>query len=252
LCRIAVSDTGSGMIAAPQIQDVLDRVVVALRSALGDNLHSCILYGSAVRGNLVPGVSDLNLLLILRESTPAAHAAIAEAIDVGVVVEPFVLGLAGLDRSIRAFASKFLSIRRNYRVLHGADPLAGLAIDPKIERFLCEQGLRNLRLRFVHARIVSRKDRAIYEAFLKRNDAVLFVQLSELLRLNGVEVPTAFEDRVGLFATTFGADPVVLREVLELKRQPRRLSAEDIQRLHSGIFSLLNSAVLWLEAKWTD
>jgi predicted nucleotidyltransferase len=240
------------MIAVPQIQDVLDRVVIALRSALGDNLHSCILYGSAVRGNLVPGVSDINLLLILRESTPTAHTAIAEAIDVEVTIEPFVLGSAGLDRSIRAFASKFLSIRRNYRVLYGADPLAGLEIDPKIERFLCEQGLRNLRLRFVHARILSRKDRSIYEAFLKRHDAVVFVQLSELLRLNGFEVPAAFEDRVRLFATTFRADPAVLRELLELKRQPRRLSAEDIQRLHAGIFGLLNSSVSWLEEKWPD
>jgi len=249
--RVAPLRYASQMIEAPQIQKVLDRVVPSLTSALGENLHACILYGSAVRGDLVPGVSDINLLLILRESTPEAHAAIADAIDIGAPIDPFVLGLAGLDRSMRSFASKFLSIRRNYRILHGGDPFAQFAVDPQVERFLCEQGLRNLRLRLVRARILSRGKPEHYETFLQNYDAVIFVQLAELARLNGLEVPKSFDDRVPLFAATFHADTAALRELLALKHQPRRLSPDDVHRLHTGIFGLLNSAVAWLEERWT-
>ena len=50
-----------------------------------------------------------------------------------------VLAVKEIGRSFRAFAIKFLSIRRDYRVLHGADPLQDLTIDPEHERFLCEK-----------------------------------------------------------------------------------------------------------------
>jgi predicted nucleotidyltransferase len=88
------------------VAEVLDQVVASLRASLGENVHSCILYGSAVRGGLVPNVSDINLIVILNESTPEAHLAIARAIPSKSRIDPFVLGRIGLNRSMRAFASK--------------------------------------------------------------------------------------------------------------------------------------------------
>src|ERR1044071_1503435 len=120
------------------VQQVLNQIVPSLKSLLQDNLHSCILYGSANRGDLVPRLSDINLLIVLGESTPQAHAAIAETLRPHECISPFVLGLVGLERSLRAFAIKFRSIRRNYRVLHGTDFLANWSVDEELVRFLCE------------------------------------------------------------------------------------------------------------------
>ena len=91
------------------IQVRLDRTVDLLQKLLGENLHSCILYGSAVRGDFVPAVSDLNFLMVLNESTAEAHAAIADAVRGTLRIEPFVLGRKGLERSMRSFALKFRS-----------------------------------------------------------------------------------------------------------------------------------------------
>src|ERR1700761_6942154 len=99
------------------LQETLDQAVAALGRGLGDNLHSCCVYGSAVRGNAVEGVSDLNLLIILNESTVTDHEAIARAIGGCPKIDPFILGRRGFERSERAFATKFASIKRNYRVL---------------------------------------------------------------------------------------------------------------------------------------
>ena len=173
-------------------QASLDRAVVGLRTELGDNLYACCLYGSAVRGNSVEGVSDLNLLIVLQESAPAAHAAIARVIGADPLIDPFILGRRGLARSARAFAPKFASIRRNYRVLYGADPLVDFQVDPALEKFLCEQALRNLRLRLIYS-FVTRQRHKSYDRFLQRNITGLFVNFSEALRLHGVTVPVAFE-----------------------------------------------------------
>jgi predicted nucleotidyltransferase len=234
----------------PETRDALDRAAGALKKALGENLHSLVLYGSAVRGNLVPKVSDLNLLILLEESTPEAHAAIAEAIRGPVRIEPFILGRALLARSLQAFAVKFLSIRRNYRVLHGADPFVNLAIDEALARFLCEQQLRNVRLRCVRAFVVLGHDRPRYSAFLSRMASAIFTSLAEGLRRTGLEIPRAFEERIPLFEKSFGADASVLRTLIELKASARTLAADETKQVHARLFKLLDAALRWMEAQW--
>lgn len=234
----------------PETQQALDGAAAALKKTLGANLHSLVLYGSAVRGNLVPKISDLNLLILLEESTPDAHAAIADAIRGPVRIEPFILGRALLARSIQSFAVKFLSIRRNYRVLHGADPFADLAIDETLARFLCEQAVRNLRLRCTRAFVVIGHDRLRYSTFLSRTSSAFFTDLAEGLRRVGTDVPRAFEERLPLFQKAFGADASVLRDILELKSSGRTLSPGEVKEFHSRLFKLLDGAVRWMEAQW--
>jgi len=234
----------------PETQSALEGATDALKKTLGANLHSLVLYGSAVRGNLVPKISDLNLLILLEESTPEAHAAIADAIRGPVRIEPFILGRALLARSIQAFAVKFLSIRRNYRVLHGADPFAALTIDETLARFLCEQALRNLRLRCVRAFVVIGHDRVRYSAFLGRTSSAFFTDLAEGLRRVGTDVPRAYEERIAPFEKAFGVDASILRQILELKSSARVLSAGEAKEFHARLFKLLDGAVRWMEAQW--
>jgi len=231
-------------------QAALDRAVSTLAGTLGANLHSLVLYGSAVRGNLVPKVSDLNLLILLEESTPDAHSAIADAIRGPVRIEPFILGRSLLARSLQAFAIKFLSIRRNYRVLHGSDPFGSMAVDEALARFLCEQAVRNLRLRSVRAFVVFGSDRVRYSKLLARLAPALFTGLAEALRRVGTEIPKSYEERIPLFEKVFGADASVLRDLLKLRASDGTLSAEDVRRAHDGVFRLLDAAVRWMEGQW--
>ena len=234
----------------PSFQRALDKAVAALKSKLGENLHSCILYGSAVRDTLIEGESDLNLLIVLEESTPAAHEAIANAIKGPVRIEPFVLARGVLARSIQAFAIKFLSIKRDHRVLCGEDVLSDIHVDEDLGKFLCEQAVRNLRLRCVHAFIVSGSDAKQYERFLASILSSLFVDLSEALRRGGGQVPDAFQDRIPVLEKTFGGDATVLRELSDLKSRHRRLTTVEVRTLHARVFGLLDRAVRWMETQW--
>jgi hypothetical protein len=234
----------------PETQEALDRAAGTLKKTLGENLRSLVLYGSAVRGNLVPKVSDLNLMILLEESTPDAHAAIADAIRGPVRIEPFILGRKFLPRSLQAFAVKFMSIRRNYRVLHGADPFDGLAIDESLAKFLCEQQVRNLRLRCVRAFVVMGHDHPRYSKFLAKLTSALFTDLAEALRRVGTDVPRAYGERIPLFEKAFAVDASVLRDILELKSSARALSAGEAKEFHSRLFKLLDGAVRWMEAQW--
>ncbi len=232
-----------------KLQDILDQTVGALRRELGDNLHSCCVYGSAVRGNAIEGVSDINLLIILNESSTAAHQAIARTIGGEPKIDPFVLGRRGFDRSVRAFAPKFASIHRNYRVLHGADPLAHLQVDTSLEKFLCEQALRNLRLRLVHS-FVTRQQHQAYDRYVQRNITAMFVQFSEVLRLEGVAIPAPFEARIPVLEREFNVDGQALRDLLALRQSPRRLTEAETIKWHERIFPVMDTVLAWIETKW--
>jgi len=228
----------------------LDTRVTALQKGLGDNLFSCILYGSAVRGNLVPGVSDINLLLVLRESTPEAHGVIAELIMGEPPIEPFILGRRGLERSFRSFAVKFRSIQRNYRVLLGEDPLAGLDVPEAVVRMECEQVLRNVRLRAVHAFVTFGSFPKRYSTYLVDVTADAFVALSEPIRLEGFTVPQDLAARAKVIEEATGGDVSILTDLLTLKARPRVLSAKEAADYHARLFRLLDKATAWLETRW--
>lgn len=231
----------------PDAKAALDKAVARLQTLLGENLYSLVLYGSAVRGNFVAGKSDLNLLLVLNESTPEAHVAIGEALRGPDRINPLVLGRRGIERSVQAFALKFRSIKRSYRVLHGTDPLA-IDVDPKFLRFLCEQALRNRRLRLVHAFIVLDPKRYAQQVI----SAVpsLFTELAEVLRVEGTEVPAGFHDRIPILEKAFDARAPVLNELLDLRSKPRDLSAEETKNLHAQVYRLLSHVIVWIESRW--
>lgn len=233
----------------PKVESTLERAVESLKSELAGNLYFCCLYGSAVRGNAIEGVSDLNLLLVLNESDAPAHSAVARALKDHPQIDPFVLGKRGFERSTRAFAPKFVSIRRNYRVLYGTDLLADLKADVDLERFLCEQALRNLRLRLVYSFITRGRHKA-YDRFLVRNVTALFVNLSEVLRLENVTIPTAFEARLPILEREFKIDAGVLRDLLALKRAPSRFSESDAVQWHERVFPVIDTALRWIEDRW--
>ncbi len=219
-----------------RVEDLTSHLV----NRLGVNLNTLILYGSAVRGGFIPGVSDLNILIILKSSTPDSHKAISEVMTSNQGFEPFVLACEGIDRSYRAFALKFQSIKRDYQLLHGEDALAELALDAELCGFLCEQALRNIRLRCVQAFIHHRSQPTKYHHFIVAIISQLFIDLSSVLRLKQVEIPAIFNDRLPVFSQHFRTDVSVLKELLNLKEHPRKLVSDEIESIHRRLLKLLN------------
>jgi predicted nucleotidyltransferase len=238
------------MIVADDLQARAEKVGAALTSRLGINLHSCILYGSAVRGDASPKNSDINILIVLARATPEAHAAISDLLREYPRVEPFVLGLEGLPRSQQAFALKFRSIQRNHRILHGADILKDFKPDERILRFVCEQTLRNLRLRLTHQFIVNRRNSKRYTAYVSESLAGIFAGMSEALRCDNIELPRHRGERVPMLQQHFKVDASVLAELLDAKRSGEPLSEQQIESVHARLYQLLTAAVRWMETRW--
>jgi len=239
----------------PSLEASLDGLTAQLIKSLGNNLYSCILYGSAIRGDFAARSSDINLLIILNESTTDAHEIIAEALAVhsNVRVDPLVLGRAGIKRNFEMAGAKFVSISRDFRILHGSDPFRGLQVDTNILKFLTEQSLRSLRMRAVRAYVLYSKERTQYVRFVNRMRTSIFSALSDIIRLtdSASDLPHDFSDRPKVIGEFLGTDASVLEDFLQVGGR-EKLSPQEIRSLHLGLYNLLSHAIFWMESHWQN
>jgi len=118
-----------------------------------------------------------------------------------------------------------------------------------LEKFLCEQAVRNLRLRLVYS-FVTRAQHKAYDRFVVRHITPMFVQWSEVLRLSGVDIPVAFEARIPSLEKEFKIDGQVLRDLLALRKKPVRFSDAEAVAWHERLFPAVDAVIVWIESHW--
>ncbi len=126
-------------------KDTIDEFVRRAREAGGPNVESVILFGSAVAGDFHPGLSNLNLLCILGDSSFRALKAltpVAKWWDGKKQPPPLCMTRHELERSTDVFAIELLDMQRHHRVLSGQDVLANLRISMDLHRVQVEYELR--------------------------------------------------------------------------------------------------------------
>ncbi len=107
----------------------IDEFVKRIREAAGPNVESIILFGSAVSGDFHPGLSNLNLLCVLRDSSFAALQALAPVAkwwDRQKQPPPLCMTRRELERSTDVFTIELLDMQQHHRVLFGENVVQGL------------------------------------------------------------------------------------------------------------------------------
>ncbi|MBW3631327.1 MAG: nucleotidyltransferase domain-containing protein [Gemmatimonadetes bacterium] len=186
-----------------------------LAAAYGDALVAVLLYGSAARGDYRAGVSDLNLLVILR-SADAATLRLGSALAREWATEgnppPLILGEAEWRASADVFPIEYTDIREAHLVLHGEHPFGGLDIGWGNLRLQCEHELKSkqIRLREHYLLVESGED---VGKLLVQSFPTFLTLFRTALRLAGREVPRAPDEVVGSIAALAGFAPEPFRAV---------------------------------------
>ena len=208
-----------------QVAEPLARYVRQLTDALGDRLVSLVLYGGLARGRYRPGVSDVNVAVVLREVTAGALAEAAPILRAAwrdIRLEPLILAAAEVPGAARAFSTKMLDIQKHHIVLAGQDLFHGLRVDPEEVRFRTEQELRNLAMRLRRRFVALYGDPVALAEVLFESAVVLRANLIGLLDLAD-EPPPVDESSGPVFAAAaprFGLDAEALRRLAGLRAIP--------------------------------
>jgi hypothetical protein len=208
----------------------LDPLVEKLRKALGPDLVSVVLYGSAAAGDHNENFSDYNVLCVLSRITPAQLGA-TETIfrwwrQQGNPA-PLLLTEHEVQTSTDCFAIEFQDIKEHHRILYGTDVVSSLAIDRCFYRAQVEHDLRAklLRLRQKASGILSDKD--VLRRLLVDSISTFCVLFRHALILHGVNVPGRKREIVTRAQERFGIDPSPFLSLLALREE--RAKAKEIE-----------------------
>ena len=188
-----------------------------LEEALGENLVSLLLFGSAARGTHVEGRSDLNLLLIVRDASVARlHGTVPVVAEwaKGGEPPPLIFSETEWRASSDVFPIEMEDMRDAHRVLAGRDPFEGVVTKRGDLRLELEHEVRGkvLRLRTEYAAAAG--DGKALGRLLVHSAGTFFVLFRAVLRLAGGAPPTGHDALVRETAAAAGLDASVFGWVL--------------------------------------
>ncbi len=192
----------------PKLREAVERFVDEAREALGENLRSVILYGSAARGEFSLGRSDVNLLVLLGDAGPEALSRIAPVVRRAMErgLWPVVLSWDELMRSSDVFPIEHLDLKQARQVLYGADPAEEVEVkDEDLRRQLeFEARAKLIRLRQAYMRDFDRP-RALLD-LAARSFPSFVVLFKTALKLVGREVPSSRAEVISAVSEALSLD----------------------------------------------
>ncbi len=207
------------------MQDAIDRIVTPALGQLDAVLpsgYSAVLYGSGARGEFLAGVSDVNLLVVSQALDPASLRRMSGAVA-GLRREgqpaPLLIERQEWERATDVFPIEITDMQVAHTVLRGADPVAGLRVDPTDLRRALEGELRARLLRLRQAYAAGSADAKL----LGRIAAGTVTSITTLLRtslvLAGKPVPPRTRACLTAAGELLGLDAEPVAELWERRRK---------------------------------
>lgn len=210
---------------------VLEKLVADLTAALGDNLASLLLYGSAARPGAPANVTH-DVLLVVREPTDEVLLAAAPALTRwrrAGQKPPLVFGEAEWRSSADVFPLEIEDMRSAHRLLAGRDPFDAVTLRAADMRSQLEREVRGKLLHLRAAWVAGVDDGALLADLLAGTVSSVLVLLRGALRLAGKSVPEHDQAVVAAAAELVGFDVAAFEWPLAARtgKRPGKLRPRD-------------------------
>ena len=237
-----------------EMHKLLKSYVKDVTKVYGSELEGIILYGSAVRGEFLPGRSNLNLLLVMSSYDLAVlkkYDGIHKRWSKEQVVVPLFLTADDLHSASVAFPLEYQDIHDCHRLLWGQDPFVGLKIDPRYLGAEVLQTLRGNLLRLRQRIVEGRSTEEAITILLPLSLTALLPGLRGLQRLMGRPMHAHGEPLLKDIEAHLDVDLTGLRDALLLKRGQISPGQKEIPRLMDRYLESLTRLVTAAEARIT-
>jgi len=214
--------------------EVLDQLVDKLTKALGPDLISTVLYGSAAVGDRDEAYSDYNVLCVLAKITPEQLGATEPIFrwwrEKGNPA-PLLLTEDEFRGSSDCFPMEFHDIREHHKILQGADVVSGISVEYVHYRAQIEHELRAklLRLRQKASGILS--DKEVLRRLLADSVSTFCVLFRHALVATGGSSPGQKREIIGRAREAFGIEAAPFELLLDVREGKSAAKIEDPEAL---------------------
>jgi predicted nucleotidyltransferase len=203
------------------------RLAQDLRSTFGEDLRGVVLYGSVARGEVVPGVSDVNILVLMEDVGPSHLAAAAPLIQDWIRrgnTPPHVYSMDEWRGMSDTFAIEISDMQEAREVLMGEDPVADDSVDPADLRTHAEQEMRQTLFKMRIRTLISANDPAEVGSLLQAGLPSFTAYMRAALRLSGERPDRDTESVIERTALRIHADPKPMRTCWRARKSLQRLN----------------------------
>lgn len=235
-----------------ETQQLLRSYVKDVARVYGDELEGVLLYGSAVRGDFLPGRSNLNLLLFLSSYDVALlkkYNGLHKRWSKEQVVVPLFLTKADLQSAASVFPLEYQDIHDCHRLLWGQDPFVGLKVDTRHLAGEVLQALRGNLLRIRQRLVEGAGTEEAMTILLPLSITALLPVLRGVQRLLGRPVLSHGEPLLKDIEAQFGIDLSGLRDASSLKRGQISPGQKEVPRLMDRYLESLAGLVASVEER---
>lgn len=227
----------------------LDDLVSQLRAALGSELRTVALYGSAAAGEHYGDTSDYNLLVVVdslaASRLDAASAAIAAWTAAGNTA-PLMLTAEEWSGSADIFAMEYADILERHRLLHGEFP-ATVRVDPHHLRLQLEHEAMGALLQLRRGSLAAGRDGKALLRLLEGGTSTLLALLRAVVRLRGEQPPRDNVELSTAVARLAGADATPFVRLVQHRRGNVPLKPADAAAVVAGCLDGLQRVVRYLD-----
>ena len=213
-----------------------------VREVFGDEVRSIILYGSYLKETYTPGVSDINVLIILDQVTPTGLSEFGRRAGRLLRrhrITPLILSHDEFVSSSDVFPMEYLDIVATHKVLHGDDATSDLTISRTHLRHQVEHQLRGYLLSLRQLAVASGSGTVSTRGLgreLQNWYGSLSAILRGVLRLYGIDsIPVTDRELVEQLNRTVGLSAGPILELIASRatrcRNPKELTDSLIERL---------------------
>ncbi len=204
----------------PEVQETLRGYLKDVSAMFGANLQAVILFGSAARGDFLPGRSNLNLLLLVEKQdleSLARYAKVHRRWARESIVVPLVVTETELQSWPETFPLEHLELCQHHFVLAGRDPF--IQTEPDLHRLVseCVQEMRGNLLRLRQRVLEGGASPEVIQLLLPMSVTALLPCLRGLVYVKGKPAARTTEDFLPTLTSVIGVDCEAVAEAWHVK-----------------------------------
>jgi len=170
----------------PKVQKVLKPYLERLQDIYKDSIISIFAYGSVTGPDYNPGTSDINVAIVLNDTSTRILRSALETVRSGIrkkINAPLFLTPAYIKMSLDTFPMEFMSMKDTRLVFFGDDILADITVEKEDLRRECEYQLKGKLLTIRQAYLEQALNRKALEKLIKMSLRALFPVFQNMLRM---------------------------------------------------------------------
>ena len=202
------------------LEKILAEFTQELRHLLLSDLAAVILYGSGAGKDFVPDLSDINVVIAVRELRFDILQKLQPRMTAwrkqGFAM-PLLVDHEFLQRARDVFPMEFHDIKAQHRLLWGEDIFQTLALDSRNLRFQAEHEARSKLLRLRALYLECAGDVPRLRALMIDSSKTFLVLMRHLIRLNGHNDVSAYEEVLNRFERFFSLTFPRIRHLVAIR-----------------------------------